>query len=358
MQRRTLLGATLLLAPSLSRAQGRVQPGTRLQFPRDHGAHPEHRTEWWYITGVLQAQPQALPWGFQITFFRSRNDLAGDNPSAFTPRQLVFAHLAVTDLAGRRLLHDQRIAREGFGLAHAGTVDTDLRLRDWTLQREGSVQAALYRARLASRDFGLQLDIAQTQPVLLQGQAGYSRKGPDPSQASHYYSHPQMSVQGRLRLHDREHAVSGRAWLDHEWSEALMHPEAVGWDWVGMNLDDGAALTAFRLRRRDGSALWAGGSWRAPGQDVRSFGPEEVSFHPGRTWTSPATQARYPVEWTLLTPAGRFQVVSRLDAQELDSRGSTGAIYWEGLSELRDPQGRRLGQGYLEMTGYAAALRL
>ncbi|MFN3297025.1 lipocalin-like domain-containing protein, partial [Caldimonas sp.] len=232
MQRRTLLGATLLLAPSLSRAQGRVQPGTRLQFPRDHGAHPEHRTEWWYITGVLQAQPQALPWGFQITFFRSRNDLAGDNPSAFTPRQLVFAHLAVTDLAGRRLLHDQRIAREGFGLAHAGTVDTDLRLRDWTLQREGSVQAALYRARLASRDFGLQLDIAQTQPVLLQGQAGYSRKGPDPSQASHYYSHPQMSVQGRLRLHDREHAVSGRAWLDHEWSEALMHPEAVGWDWV------------------------------------------------------------------------------------------------------------------------------
>lgn len=358
MRRRTLLAAGLGLPPILAAAHATVHPDTRLHFPRDHGAHPQYRTEWWYVTGALEDETQALPWGFQITFFRSRNDRADHNPSAFTPRQLIFAHVALTDLAHGRLRHDQRIAREGFGVAQAATADTDLRLRDWTLQRDGPIHASVYRARLASRDFALRLDIAQTQPVLLQGQAGYSRKGPDPAQASHYYSHPQMAVQGRLRLLQREHVVRGRAWLDHEWSEALMHPDAVGWDWVGMNLDDGAALTAFQLRRRDGRPLWAGGSWRAPGQAARSFGPDEVGFQPGRLWVSPATQARYPVEWTLQTPVGRFLILSRLDAQELDSRATTGTIYWEGLSELRDMHGRRLGQGYLEMTGYVRPVKL
>jgi predicted secreted hydrolase len=360
MHRRAVLmalAASTLRAP-VALAQGQVLPGTALHFPRDHGAHPDHRTEWWYITGEVHAPDRPLPYGFQITFFRSRNDRAGDNPSAFTPRQLLFAHAAVTDLTGRRLLHDQRIARQGFGLAEASEADTDLRLRDWTLARQGSPGRSRYTAHLPSREFTLELSFAQTQPVLLQGEDGYSRKGPEPAQASHYYTQPQLATTGRLRLHGQDLSVTGRAWLDHEWSEALMHPEAVGWDWIGMNLDDGTALTAFRLRRRDGSALWAGGSWRPPGQPMRSFGADEVVFHPRRHWTSPATAARYPVEWAVETPAGRFQVNTLLDAQELDSRGSTGAIYWEGLSELRDARGRRLGRGYLEMTGYASALRL
>jgi predicted secreted hydrolase len=137
-----------------------------------------------------------------------------------------------------------------------------------------------------------------------------------------------------------------------------MHPEAVGWDWIGMNLDDGSALTAFHLRRADGSALWAGGSWRPRGGEARSFGPTDVRFDAERRWTSPRTQAAYPVQWRIDTPVGRFGVRSLLDDQELDSRGSTGAVYWEGLSELLDAQGRRIGRGYLEMTGYAARLRL
>ena len=151
---------------------------------------------------------------------------------------------------------------------------------------------------------------------------------------------------------------SGTGWLDHEWSDTLLDPQAVGWDWIGMNLDDGSALTAFRLRRADGSALWAGGSVRAPGQAVRPFGPGEVRFVPGRRWTSAASRASYPVEWTVETPAGRFAVKALLDNQELDSRGSTGSVYWEGLSDLLDERGQRVGRGYLEMTGYAAALRL
>jgi predicted secreted hydrolase len=124
-----------------------------------------------------------------------------------------------------------------------------------------------------------------------------------------------------------------------------------------MNLTDGSALTAFRLRRADGTSLWAGGSWRQRGGAPQNFAPDSVRWLPERWWTSPLTQARYPVQWQLDCPAGRFVVRARLDAQELDSRASTGAVYWEGLSELQ-AQGQRVGQGYLEMTGYAAPLRL
>lgn len=339
-----------------------VRPGNPLRFPLDHGAHPGTRTEWWYLTGALQgrasASSQAQTYGFQITFFRSRVDVAAHSASRFAARQLIFAHAAVTDLQHGELLHDQRIARAGWGLADAAEGDTHLTLRDWQLHRSGEVDHSVYRSRIPARAFQLDLRFTQTQPVLLQGQAGFSRKGPEPGQASHYYSQPHLAVTGSLRLHGQTLTVQGQAWLDHEWSESLMHPEAVGWDWIGMNLQGGAALTAFRLRRRDGSTLWSGGSWRAPGQAARIFGHPEVRFTPGRTWLSPASGARYPVEWTVDTPAGRFQVRARLDAQELDSRGSTGSTYWEGLSELRNAQGTVVGSGYLEMTGYAGALVL
>lgn len=362
MQRRALLRALPALAtlpPARATAERAIDPDRVLDFPRDFGAHPAARTEWWYITGALQAAGAAsADYGFQITFFRSRVDVAAGHPSAFAARQLLSAHVAVTDLPARRLWHDQRVAREGFGIAQASASDTDVKLRDWTLQRQASGPSPGYVARTRARDFSLRFELRETQPLLLQGQAGYSRKGPDPDQASHYYSKPHLAVTGELQLAGRALQVAGRAWLDHEWSEALLHPDAIGWDWIGMNLDDGGALTAFRLRRRDGSALWAGGSFRAAGGTVRSFAPTEVQFTPGRVWTSPATRAAYPVQWQVDTPAGRFEVVSRLDAQELDGRSSTGAVYWEGLSELRTPEGRRVGLGYLEMTGYAAALRL
>ena len=331
-----------------------------LAFPRDHGSHPGLRTEWWYITG--QARANGQPWGFQITFFRSRVDGTQGLRSAFAARQLIFAHAALTDVQGQRQLHDQCIARAGFGIAQALEGDCDIRLRDWSLQRQPTAApgASRYEIRAQAEGFALALDCTSTQPVLLQGDAGLSRKGPDASQASYYYSQPQLAVTGTIALGERRMAVAtGRAWLDHEWSEALMAPDAVGWDWIGMNLDDGAALTAFQLRRADGSALWAGGSWRRAGESrAQVFGPQAVRFTPLRHWRSPGSGALYPVAWQVDTPAGRFGVQALLDAQELDSRGSTGAIYWEGLSVLRDAAGHELGRGYLEMTGYAGVLRL
>jgi predicted secreted hydrolase len=363
MRRRALLASLLALGEGV-RAQALGVTRRPLVFPRDFGAHPDTRTEWWYATGWLQtgdAGNDPPTHGFQVTFFRSRTDVDAAHQSAFAARQLVFAHAAVTDVAAKKLRHDQRIARAGFGIAEAQAADTAVTLRDWQLHRSGPVDASRYRAQVESdaSAFALDLELAATQPVLLQGEAGYSRKGPHAGQASHYYSQPQLAVSGTLRLEGRALPVRGKAWLDHEWSETVLDAEAVGWDWIGMNFFDGSALTAFRIRRADGRTLWAGGSFRRAGEaQAQAFASDALQFTPGRRWTSPSTRASYPVEWTLQTPAGRFRVQPLVDAQELDSRASTGTVYWEGLSELQDANGRAVGRGYLEMTGYASRMKL
>lgn len=348
---------------------GMALPLKTLQFPRDFGSHPDLQTEWWYITGQLQAGGK--PWGFQLTFFRSRIEAAQGLQSALAAKQLIFAHAALCDVEGQKLRHDQRMARAGLGLAGAGENDTDVHINDWYLQRQpvkgrSASEASRYRALLSSQDFILDLEFDSTQPLLLQGLNGLSRKGPREEQASYYYSQPQLKVGGSITVAGQSLAVQAsahnRAWLDHECSAAIMDPEAQGWDWIGMNLDDGSALTTFHLRRRNGSALWAGGSFRAPNQNAQIFAADQVRFEPLRRWSSPHSKASYPVAWSVQTPAGRFEVHALVDDQELDSRASTGAIYWEGLCELRsigaDGKSVRVGNGYLEMTGYANALRL
>ena len=364
-----------------------VRRGRPIVFPRDHGAHLGMRTEWWYVTGWLAAAdgpavavaPAADPGtqlshGFQVTFFRSRTGLAQDLPGRFAPRQLLFAHAAITELSGQRHWHDQRIVRwneaPDAATGRAAVHDAAVHLGTWWLQRQGGGEGgdvpAAWNAHVNAADFDLQLLLAPSQPLLLQGDAGFSRKGPDEAQASHYYSLPQLAASAGLTQGGKRRELHGRAWLDHEWSDTLLHPEAVGWDWIGMNLFDGSALTAFVLRRRDGSAVWAGGSFRSASGAVgpagaaltSSFEPGSVRWTPGRLWRSPASAASYPVAWRVQTPAGAFSVRALLDAQELDSRASTGSIYWEGLAELLDSSGQRVGLGYLEMTGYAGALRL
>jgi len=387
MRRRPLLGLlpAMLVAPRAVQAQASAPASPAenpplgvsrrpLVFPADHGSHPDTHVEWWYVTGWLRTgddeRVEETPeFGFQVTFFRSRTGLAADSASRFAARQLVFAHVAVTDLAAGAQaggsLHDQRVARQGFGLATTpGPAQPQaVQLHGWTLQRlaPGGPDDARTRLRIDVRAdrFALALDLAGTQPLLQQGQDGWSQKGPDPSEASRYYSEPQLAVRGRLeRTGAPARDVRGRAWLDHEWADQYLPHGAVGWDWVGFNLIDGAALMAFRVRRPDGSVIWAGGSYRSPAGVLRNFAAGEVAFEPLRRWTSPRTRATFPVEWALATPAGRWGVAALQDDQELDSRGSTGAIYWEGLSALRAEDGRTLGWGYLELTGYAGQLRL
>jgi predicted secreted hydrolase len=364
LQRRRLLNAGLAapLWPLMARAQDSPQNSPQppalqrrvLQFPRDLGSHPDYSIEWWYVTGQLRAGARAF--GFQLTFFRSRVAATQGMRSAFAAKQLIFAHAAVTDVANKKLWHDQRIARQGFEVASASEQDTAITLRDWSLVRD----ATQYTAIAASSGFQFTLALRETQPLLLQGDRGLSRKGPGEQQASYYYSLPQLQVSGSLAMDGRQMPVQGTAWLDHEWSQALLHPQAVGWDWIGMNLLDGSALTAFRLRDQAGGTLWDGGSFRHPsmGATPHVFSHGEVVFKPIRSWTSPLTQAKYPVEWIVRTPADFYTVKAVIDNQELDSRASTGAVYWEGLSELFDSNGKLVGRGYLEMTGYANPLRL
>jgi predicted secreted hydrolase len=362
LHRRQLLAllAAGMVAPGRGLAQDR--PGDPvvprpLVFPTDHGAHPGFRSEWWYLTGWLDAPAGGDPLGFQVTFFRVRSGLGEDNPSAFAPRQILLAHAALADPAVGALRHDQAIARAGFGVVAASTDDTEVRLDRWRFRRDPD--SGSYQGYIAARSFTLDVTATPTQPLLLQGVAGLSRKGPEPAQASYYYSRPQLAVTATVTRDDSSEQRTGIAWLDHEWSSAYLAPAAAGWDWFGMNLDDGSALTAFVIRPKAAGAppLWAYAALRAPGAAVQVFGPEAVRFTPLRYWTSPRNGARWPVAQEVRVGNRVFETEPLFDDQELDSRASTGAIYWEGASRLLEG-GMPCGRGYLELTGYVEPLRL
>lgn len=328
-----------------------VVPGQALRFPYDDGAHPAFRTEWWYVTGWLR-QKSGAPLGFQVTFFRSRPSLDQRDPSRFAPNELIFAHAAIADPLVGRLSFDQRAARTGFGLAGAAVGDTRVHVDDWSLER-GS--AGTYHAVVRARDFTFDLAFKPTQPVLPEGDAGYSRKGPLPDQASYYYSLPHLSVSGTVARGGARLAVEGTAWLDHEWSSEELAAGAVGWDWTAINLDDGGALMAFRIRDKTGAPVWAGGTLRQADGKVTTLPPSAVTFHPSRWWRSPRTGTRYPVAMRLNAGGLSVDLEPLMSDQELDSRASTGAVYWEGaVSAVRD--GKPVGKGYLELTGYFHSL--
>ena len=326
MRRRAFLAlAGLPLAAGAAKADyPRVVRGKRLAFPRDHGAHPEFRVEWWYVTGWLEGRL-----GFQITFFRARSPEESDNPSSFNPRQILFAHAALSDPQRGRLAHDQRAARAGFSLAHAETDRTGVWIDDWSLTLEGT----RYQARVAAREFDFDFTLLANQ-LVLQGEDGFSRKGHRPEEASYYYSRPHLDVVGKLN----GKAVSGTAWLDHEWSSAYLAPEAAGWDWTGINLEGGSSLMAFRMRDKSGGTHYA---------------PPGVSMEPLRFWRSPRTGVEYPVSMQV----NDLRLEPLMDDQELDSRLSTGTIYWEGA--VRAFKGStEVGRGYLELTGYWKPMKL
>jgi predicted secreted hydrolase len=334
-----------------------VRPDPPMRFPGDFGAHPDHRTEWWYVTGWL-ARPGQADAGFQLTFFRSRTAHPAANPSRFAPTGLVLAHAAVALPERGRLLHAERSARTGFGLAGAATGDTRVWIGTaadaWSLRRDPGTDR--YRARIVAREFAFELELDPRAPPLLQGRDGFSRKGPREAQASRYYSRPQLHVAGRLRVDAAESAVEGLAWFDHEWSSEILDEQSTGWDWTGLNLDDGGALMAFRIRGRDGGPAWRDATLRE-GRDgaVRTgLAPE---WTPIRHWRSARSGASWPVAMRLRVAGRDFELRPLFDDQELDARGSTGTTYWEGAVTAFEA-GRRVGRGYLELTGYAGALRL
>jgi predicted secreted hydrolase len=347
-----LLLACLAWASARADELAAVMPGVTLQFPRDRGSHPAFAVEWWYLTGWLST-PTHETLGFQVTFFRSRVADPSASSSAFAARQLLIAHCAISDPSRGRLWQDQRIRRAGMGLAEAQTDDTRVWVDDWRLERG----ADGYHADLRAEGFALALALAPTQPIMLNGDAGFSQKSPLRANASEYYSEPQLRVSGHIERDGRASQVQGVAWLDHEWSSSYLDPRAEGWDWVGLNMNDGGALMAFRIRDHHGQTLWVGGTERLRDGRTRSLTAAEVHFQPQRPWRSPRTGVSYPVSWLLQLGARSLQIEPLMDDQENDTRLSVGAIYWEGAMRVLDG-GEEVGRGYLELTGYEKPLNL
>jgi len=347
-----MLSGWLLAFPAAAGIFEPVTPGHPLAFPKDYGSHPRFRTEWWYVTGWLTT-PQGESLGFQITFFRSKPDIDENNPSAFTPHQLLVAHCALSDPKRGRLWQDQRIRRAGLGLADASEGDTDVWIESWSLKRG----AQNYVAKIDADEFSLELTLSETQAVLINGEVGVSRKGPEQQAASYYYSLPHMRVAGTISRGGAKSQVAGEAWFDHEWSSDYLDAQAAGWDWIGINLSDGAALMAFQIRGLGSEQRWGGGSLRSADGTTQILQPTDVAFRAGRRWQSPRTGIGYPVEWSVRAGARQFQLKPLLDDQENDTRLSTGSIYWEGAVQAFEGE-KSVGRGYLELTGYGQPLHL
>ncbi len=319
-------------------------------FPRDHAAHPDFRTEWWYATGHLVGGGREF--GYQLSLFRFGLE-PGAPPAGrgWSAGHLYLGHFALTDLAERRFHAAERFSRGSAGLAGVrGDPWPEVWVEDFSM----SFGDQGLRVRAADGGYALDLSLRAVRPPVLNGEAGLSRKGQAPGQASYYYSMPQLKADGSVRVPGGgEIAVSGDGWLDREWSSEGLAPEQAGWDWFAIRFDDQATLMLYRLRDRRGeSHAYSGGTYVAPEGAVRALEAGEVEYRVRRHWTSPATGARYPLAWRIGIPALDLEVEvdPLLDAQELD----LSFRYWEGAARVRGTlAGRaREGRAYVELTGY------
>ncbi len=345
-----LAGLALMQVPEHTPDGFRVaRPGHRFQFPRDHGDHPEFRTEWWYWTGHLQ-DDRGHAYGFQLTFFRQASPPAAwKGSAAWRTDRLHLAHAALTDLAGDRFLVASRLDRGGL-MAGAAEATAQVFQGSWS----GTLDHLQFQVRGHRVDLALE---ALTPPVVF-GEDGVSRKGADPTAASHYVTFPRLRVRGSLRPPSGEaRPLTGLAWMDHEWSSNQLDAEQVGWDWAGIQLDDGRSLMAYRLRRRDGSQdPWSSATLVDPQGRIlgrtRAFG-----MVPGGAWTSPRSGARYPLPLRLEAFGEAWTLEPLREDQELGGGQAGGITYWEGACRVRDAAGRDRGRAYLELTGYAHSLQ-
>ncbi|MGY6588874.1 MAG: lipocalin-like domain-containing protein [Wenzhouxiangella sp.] len=329
----------------------RVTGPIPFDFPRDHGSHPEYQNEWWYFVGNLAA-PTGERFGFQFTLFRFALDSGPALDSDWQTDQVWMAHLAMSDAGGERFFQQERFARGALGLA--GATEERWWLRDWSV--EATDQG--WQLDLQTDDFGLELDLALTRPLVFQGDAGYSRKGPDPGNASRYYSATRLAASGRLRTEPRGLdaqwvEVDGLAWLDREWGSGQLADDVSGWDWFSLQLDDGRDLMVYRLRHPDGSAtrFSAGALVSADGQTARILGHEDFRTTPLRWWRDDQG-IRWPLAWRIeLADEGiDWQVDAVFDQQ----RWTASVPYWEGMVTVREyQQPEIIGRGYMELSGYA-----
>jgi predicted secreted hydrolase len=332
----------------------RVTGPRELSFPRDHGSHDDFRSEWWYFTGNLDSS-DGRHFGFELTFFRVGLAPSTSSPrtSAWATRQIWMAHFAVTDVHGRRFLSAERFARGALGLAGATAPPVHVWLQDWSVA--GAADAVNAELALRARDerVALSLTLEAAAPIAAHGERGFDVKGPEPGNASFYYSFPKLTARGSVELDGIKSDVAGTAWMDREWSTSALSAGVLGWAWFGIQLSDGRELMFYRLRQADGTAnRYSGGSLIERDGTVTRLGADDVESEPLAYWTSQRTRVTYPLAWKILLPKQglALSVQPYLEDQEIDQT----VRYWEGAVRVdgRAAAAQIDGQGYLELAGY------
>lgn len=339
------------------------QPGHRFEFPRDHGAHPQFKVEWWYLTGHLFG-PARERFGFQATFFRRSIALRPPEPGAgggaFRSDEVFLFHAALLDVQSGRFMHTERLSRAGWD-ARASEAGLSVRVGDAALQAVEALENRFTLDASIRGEAGFSLRLEALKPLVVFGIDGVSRKGNSPTAASWYLTFPRLQAVGEVRLQDRRIPVEGRVWMDHEISSSQLTDEQAGWDWAGIQFEDGREIMVYRLRRKDGTMDPASSlAWVDEAGKTTHYSASEFRWEASAGWRSPRTGARYPLPVRLSTcdpQTGKSidLILEPLVAdQELDGAVS-GVPYWEGACKV-SREGKEVGSAYVELTGYAGAL--
>ncbi len=338
---------TLLHAQATADGFAIPQKGRVFVFPRDHGSHPEFRTEWWYVTGHLDAKG-GRRFGFQVTFFRQARREDGKT------LHLHLAHAALLDAKTGRFVHEERLNREGWDAASSETT-LAVRNGNWSLKLDEATQH-LHIAATVKGEVLLRLELEAVKPLVVFGMDGVSRKGATDSAASHYLTWPRLKTTGIVKLGPEEHAVNGEAWMDHEFSSSQLEGGQVGWDWVAMQLKDAREIMVYRMRRKDGSAD-AASTLAVVERDgkVRQLGGDAFVWEVLEKWKSPRSGAEYPIRVRIRFEGQSFELRPLAEDQEQDG-GITRLPYWEGACDVIDSRGQIAGRAFLELAGYAGDL--
>lgn len=323
------------------------------RFPADHGPHPDFRTEWWYFTGNL-VDVEGRRYGFQLTLFRNAlSPTAPEGDSRWRTRQVYMAHFALTDATGGRFIARERFARAALGLAGAQAAPFRVWLEGWEVNGTTAANPFPLTLRAEEDSHAIALTLTAGKPLVLQGEAGLSRKSAEPGNASYYYSYTRLAAQGTITFAGETHRVTGTAWLDREWSTSALASNQSGWDWFALQLDNGYDLMLYRLRLEDGGSDPASaGSLVDPQGEKIPLESQDFRLEVTDRWESPRG-GRYPIGWRIAVPGRELhlEVEPLLAAQELD----LSVRYWEGAVRVRgEHHGRPVaGVGYVELTGYA-----
>ena len=340
---------TALLLSLVVFAQGSYRealPGYPYSFPRDHFEHPDFKTEWWYYTGNVWTA-DGHRFGFELVFFRQGNRIgARDNPSAWRIDDLYFANAALTDIGNKRFYPEERLNRAGPGIAGASFERSKIWNGNWSVFWDGERQTIA----VFTDDFTLRLNLTPQKRLVIHGENGVSQKAAGPGHASYYVSFPRLSVAGTISVQSRDYAVSGQAWMDHEWFTHQLDGGQLGWDWFSVQLDNHTELMLYQFRRRDGSRdPFSAGTFIDANGKTLHLRAIDFALKPLETWTSEKTGAKYPVVWKISVASLGLELECRSKLLNQELAVSHGAVYWEGAV---DYGGARKGVGYLEMTGY------